>query len=697
MTFDPPVAILANTTYVASYFAPFGHYSYDSYYFDNRVVDSPPLHALAGDGSIEVGGNGLYFNGGSGFPTSSFHATNYWVDVVFTPTLEDAIPPVISSIKATTIDSSKVTVSWVTNEDTKWRLDYGTDPNILTDTIPPAGTLSVTNNNFATQHRVTLTGLQPNTTYYYRITAIDRSANQTVALPPTFTVPGPTLRDTASTDFAAGTGTGTYVSESADGEVILSPSIGSEFSGPTLPAGWIVVPWSQAGYSAIENGVLVVDGARVATCEIGTNGACVPGETTGSTPSAVYTAGHSLDFSARFSGSSFQHAGFGVTFSTRTNPGRSSASCPRRPAASSCSRAPTSTADGGGTTSLGTACSDGFHRYRVEWNAESVDYYVDGVPVASHALTVAGPMRPVAASDFDEFGGTVFVDWMRMTPNATPGAFESRVFDANSAVDWKSIQWAAKTPAGTTLAISVRTGDTPTPPQTPDGTWTAFVPVASAGPLSLHSRYIQYRVDMTTTDPHKTPELEDIIISTGNAPVAVADSRVVAGNTSYTFPASGPGSLIDNDHDDDATDTLSIVAVTSPGNGAIVLNLDGSVTYTPTLTYFGADAFVYTVSDGMMTASATVTLDVREGNIPPVANNDFYNVNEELTLNVPATTGILANDTDLEDDDLTVIPVTFPAHGQLTLRSDGSFTYTPSLNWAGPDAFTYRASDGTAE
>ena len=43
-------------------------------------------------------------------------------------------------------------MSWLTNEDTKWRLDYGTDPNILTDTIPPAGTLSVTNNNFATQH-----------------------------------------------------------------------------------------------------------------------------------------------------------------------------------------------------------------------------------------------------------------------------------------------------------------------------------------------------------------------------------------------------------------------------------------------------------------------------------------------------------------------------------------------------------------
>jgi hypothetical protein len=300
VTFAQPVAITANTVYVASYHAPVGGYSATSGYFAGSGVASPPLHALPS--SIDPSTNGLYLYGQHAMPTNSFNATNYWVDVVFTPTLQDAIPPVISSIKATTIDSSKVTVTWLTDEDTKWRVDYGTDPNILTDTIPPPGTLSVTNDNFATQHEVTLTGLQSNTTYYYRIAATDRSANKTVAFAPTFTVPGPTLRDTASTDFAAGTRTGTYVSETADGEVILSPSVGSEFSGPTLPAGWVAVPWSQTGYSAIENGVLVVDGARVASCQTDANGACIPGETTTVTPSAVFTAPHSLDFSARFSG-----------------------------------------------------------------------------------------------------------------------------------------------------------------------------------------------------------------------------------------------------------------------------------------------------------------------------------------------------------------------------------------------------------
>jgi Domain of unknown function (DUF4082) len=79
-----PVAITANTTYVASYYAPVGRYSVDDNYFASSGVDNPPLHALA---SGVAGGNGVYRYGtGGGFPTSTFAASNYWVDVVYTTT-----------------------------------------------------------------------------------------------------------------------------------------------------------------------------------------------------------------------------------------------------------------------------------------------------------------------------------------------------------------------------------------------------------------------------------------------------------------------------------------------------------------------------------------------------------------------------------------------------------------------------------
>ena len=79
----PPVAIVANTVYVASYHASNGHYSDDENYFLSNGVDSPPLHALA-DGVS--GFNGVYAYGStSSFPNQGWNSSNYWVDVVFQP------------------------------------------------------------------------------------------------------------------------------------------------------------------------------------------------------------------------------------------------------------------------------------------------------------------------------------------------------------------------------------------------------------------------------------------------------------------------------------------------------------------------------------------------------------------------------------------------------------------------------------
>jgi hypothetical protein len=94
VTFAGPVAIQAGTTYVASYFAPNGHYSLDVPYFtEDRIAW--PLTALD---TAEAGGNGLYrYTSTSAFPTNSYNGSNYWVDVVFTPTASDAIPPSLTS------------------------------------------------------------------------------------------------------------------------------------------------------------------------------------------------------------------------------------------------------------------------------------------------------------------------------------------------------------------------------------------------------------------------------------------------------------------------------------------------------------------------------------------------------------------------------------------------------------------------
>ena len=81
VNFSTPVAITANTVYVASYHSSGGHYAADQSYFKNSATNNPPLHALQ-DGTS--GSNGVYMYGStSAFPNLSFNATNYWVDVAF--------------------------------------------------------------------------------------------------------------------------------------------------------------------------------------------------------------------------------------------------------------------------------------------------------------------------------------------------------------------------------------------------------------------------------------------------------------------------------------------------------------------------------------------------------------------------------------------------------------------------------------
>ncbi|MFV2069292.1 MAG: Ig-like domain-containing protein, partial [Pirellulales bacterium] len=82
-------------------------------------------------------------------------------------------------------------------------------------------------------------------------------------------------------------------------------------------------------------------------------------------------------------------------------------------------------------------------------------------------------------------------------------------------------------------------------------------------------------------------------------------------------------------------------------------------------------------------------------NTPPVAVADEYTVNTNRSLDVPAT-GVLANDSDAEDDTMTSTVVDGPANGTLTLNANGSFTYTPGAQFVGSDSFTYTASDGVA-
>ena len=120
---------------------------------------------------------------------------------------------------------------------------------------------------------------------------------------------------------------------------------------------------------------------------------------------------------------------------------------------------------------------------------------------------------------------------------------------------------------------------------------------------------------------------------------------------------------------------------------------NGSITYLANSNYNGADSFTYTISDGQGGLSqATVNLVVAAVNDGPVAVGDALNAIEDTPLVISAAS-LLANDTDIDGNTLTVQSVTNGANGTVTLNN-GSITYLANSNYNGADSFSYTISDG---
>ncbi|MDP3062927.1 MAG: tandem-95 repeat protein [Chloroflexota bacterium] len=191
--------------------------------------------------------------------------------------------------------------------------------------------------------------------------------------------------------------------------------------------------------------------------------------------------------------------------------------------------------------------------------------------------------------------------------------------------------------------------------------------------------------------------------ASNNAGTAITrvNGPAVAANDSYgvdedTLLIIGAPGVLANDADPDG-DPLRALLASGPAHGTLALNVTGSFTYTPTLDYSGPDSFTYVANDGALDSNvATVTITVRPVNDSPAATGDSYTTNEDTLLIIGAP-GVLGNDTDLDGDPLRALLVSGPVHGTLALNVTGSFTYTPSLDYNGPDSFTYRASDGALD
>jgi VCBS repeat-containing protein/predicted outer membrane repeat protein len=204
-----------------------------------------------------------------------------------------------------------------------------------------------------------------------------------------------------------------------------------------------------------------------------------------------------------------------------------------------------------------------------------------------------------------------------------------------------------------------------------------------------------YPVTVRVAD-NGTPSMSDFetieitVNEVNDAPVAVDDSYSTDEDTPLVVDAPG---VLDNDTDPE-NGTLTAVLNLGPAHGDLTFLVDGSFVYTPTLDYNGTDTFTYHANDGELNSNiATVTITINPINDAPVAVADSYTVGQDATLDVDAP-GVLSNDTDPEDDELTAVLDQDPQHGLLELDESGAFTYVPDPGYFGTDTFTYHANDG---
>ena len=170
-----------------------------------------------------------------------------------------------------------------------------------------------------------------------------------------------------------------------------------------------------------------------------------------------------------------------------------------------------------------------------------------------------------------------------------------------------------------------------------------------------------------------------VVTSPNNAPVAADLQFTIDEDTEFTGILTGS----DNDGDD-----LLWNLLTEPENGIVLVSSDdSSFTYMPNSNYNGNDIFSFTVSDGNLEDTATVSFNIESVNDVPVVSDSL------LTTLMNTAIDFTMTGTDVDQDSLTYELIIQPNYGQLS-GSVPNLVYTPNPNFYGDDSLTFQVNDG---
>jgi large repetitive protein len=285
-----------------------------------------------------------------------------------------------------------------------------------------------------------------------------------------------------------------------------------------------------------------------------------------------------------------------------------------------------------------------------------------GTDTATVTVTViAGPLPPDATDDTS----TVQED-------SGPTAIDVLANDRDGNGDTLTITSVTQPAGGTVIITGGGTGVTFQPSPNFNGT-TTFTYTISDGKGGTDTATVTVNVTPVNDPPTANDDSAMVLEDSGATVIDVLGNDTIA---------------------PDAGEILTIMSVTQPANGTVVITGNGTgLTFQPSPNFNGTTTFTYTISDGNGgTATATVTVTVTPVNDRPNAVNDSAMVAEDSGA---TSIDVRANDTDVDGDTLTITSVTQPANGTVVITGGGTgVTFQPDPNFIGTTTFTYTVSDG---
>ncbi|HCM0726031.1 TPA: tandem-95 repeat protein [Vibrio parahaemolyticus] len=188
----------------------------------------------------------------------------------------------------------------------------------------------------------------------------------------------------------------------------------------------------------------------------------------------------------------------------------------------------------------------------------------------------------------------------------------------------------------------------------------------------------------TATDPSGESVSQTVNFTVASVADIVADKATVVEDTPTII------NVLSNDTFESTDKVVSLDADNGPKNGSVIVNNDGTVTYTPDDNYVGKDTLTYVVTSGGVSESTTVTVNVTPVNDAPVAKDDIATTQEDTAV----TIDVLPNDTDIDGDTLRIDSASVPSDQGTVEIVDGKLVFTPAENFNGDAEITYTVTDG---